>query len=1258
MGAAHILPFPLPMLLGLLVALPPAPLLAAEAPAQSVSERLFAREQAALERRISRPEAIASLAAMLALEENLPPARLEEVVRALAGSKTVDPLVAAHVQYRLALLESRRGESEAAAKRYRDLGLIFDFQVVGPFDAQGRGAVERAFPPEAPDAGPAPERRFPGKEREVAWREVSGVRREGALALDGLLRPDSDAVAYALTYVHSERRRPAVLRLGSAGPIKAWVAGRVVQERNVVREARMDQDAAAVVLERGENPILIKSVITSGAWRLFVRLTDEAGRPLPDLKVSATGTGYLPKTARSRPVARRVRDLGTLLRQRAEASRGSARAAAWLDYGRYLAFSRASDRDAKEMERALDRAVDGGAGPLALRLLGEVATEDDDRRRALERAVAETKDPSERALAQAQLGVLARASRRESAAFDLLRSALSADPNCLLAVLALAAEEQTSGLAASGLARLEALPERLRAVPSVRLARARLLEALGRRGEADQETAAVYETRQSDVELGLEVARAARLRGEAKIALDLHAKLAQHRPDLSFIATEWARLLEGRGDVPGARRVLEQTLGRLPDESTLHEELGRLLIRAEDTSAGIAHLRQALALRPQNPALRRYLARLSADAGSGGSDPAGDWARPWVEDGRALAAAVLGVGTTPAKKRDGAGAVVLLDQQVVRVHNNGSAERFAQRLVHVQSEQAAREQLEFQVRYTPGTQEVEIRRAQIYRRSASGDLEVLQATGRDDRDLSEPWYGLYYDLRADVVVFEGLKSGDVLEIQYTLSDVAAESALSGYFGDLDFVAETAPRIRWRYILIGPSGRKFHFNRPRVPGLEYREEERGQEILYTFAARDIPRVVAEPGMPGWAEISPYLHISTYAGWEELARWYWRLVEDQLASDQNLTRVAAEATAGATTVLDKVRAVHRFVLENTRYVALEFGIHGYKPYRVSQVLSRRFGDCKDKASLMLALLREVGVESELVLLRTRRGGRVEVSPASLAVFDHAIVYVPALSLYMDGTAEFAGLDELPFEDQGVTALRVGPRTATLVETPVLRPASNRAVRRWQVELDENGTARIEEEIAVSGQAAPEWREHYQTPGERKERFGKVWSSRFPGAILQQLELTGPPDRNVAVVAKSVALVPKLAEPAGSGRLRLPLSAREEDFVRSYARLSQRKHELVLAYPWQQEQELRFRIPAGWRIEQLPPPRLLESDFGRFRQEVTASDDRREMTVRSTLEVSRNRISASEYPGFRAFLSTLDGAFRDTVTIQKQEQAGTQP
>src|SRR4029079_2141267 len=139
------------------------------------------------------------------------------------------------------------------------------------------------------------------------------------------------------------------------------------------------------------------------------------------------------------------------------------------------------------------------------------------------------------------------------------------------------------------------------------------------------------------------------------------------------------------------------------------------------------------------------------------------------------------------------------------------------------------------------------------------------------------------------------------------------------------------------------------------------------------------------MPGYAEEAPYLHVSTYKSWEDVGRWYWHLVEDQLTGDDILHKAALDAVRGLRTDEDKIRALHRLVIEGTRYVGLEFGIHGFKPYKVTQVLARRFGDCKDKASLLLALLRESGIPSELVLVRTRHGGRVEGSPASLAVFD---------------------------------------------------------------------------------------------------------------------------------------------------------------------------------------------------------------------------------------------------------------------------------
>ena len=247
-------------------------------------------------------------------------------------------------------------------------------------------------------------------------------------------------------------------------------------------------------------------------------------------------------------------------------------------------------------------------------------------------------------------------------------------------------------------------------------------------------------------------------------------------------------------------------------------------------------------------------------------------------------------------------------------------------------------------------------------------------------------------------------------------------------------------------------------------------EEGGERVYAFSARDVAAVDAEPAMPGLAEVAPYLHVSTYASWDEVGAWYWRLVEEQLAADDDLRRAARAVVHAGDDDRARVRAIHDLVVTGTRYVGLEFGIHGYKPYKVTQVLARRFGDCKDKASLLVALLREVGVDAELVLVRTRRGGLLDREPASLAVFDHAIAYVPKLDLYLDGTAEFSGVSELPNQDQGVMVLRVGPRGARLAETPVLASAENRVARRWRVGARRRRAARASRRTSRSAGRPP--------------------------------------------------------------------------------------------------------------------------------------------------------------------------------------------
>ena len=158
------------------------------------------------------------------------------------------------------------------------------------------------------------------------------------------------------------------------------------------------------------------------------------------------------------------------------------------------------------------------------------------------------------------------------------------------------------------------------------------------------------------------------------------------------------------------------------------------------------------------------------------------------------------------------------------------------------------------------------------------------------------------------------------------------------------------------------------------------------------------------------------------------------------DEETRRLAHRLARGANTTREKVEAVYRWVVQNTRYVALEFGIYGYKPRRSVQTVARGWGDCKDKATVIVSLLGELGIESTPVILRTQMRGQFASKVASLEPFDHAIVYVPSLDLFLDGTAENAGLSELPIMDRGALGLLVNQGNSRLTRVPYPKPEEN--------------------------------------------------------------------------------------------------------------------------------------------------------------------------------------------------------------------------
>ncbi len=448
------------------------------------------------------------------------------------------------------------------------------------------------------------------------------------------------------------------------------------------------------------------------------------------------------------------------------------------------------------------------------------------------------------------------------------------------------------------------------------------------------------------------------------------------------------------------------------------------------------------------------------------------------------------------------------------------------------------------------------------------------------------------------------------------------------------------------MLITPKSREFFFNEPSLASLQHERSEEGDTRVDRFVANDVPAIRSEPGMPGMTEVSPYLHVSTYRTWEDVGRWYWGLIQDQLRLDEELKNTVAELVRGKTTVREKVVAIHDWVVENTRYVALEFGIHGYKPYRVTQVVERGFGDCKDKASLLYTMFGEAGIDAHIILTRTRRNGTIDDLPASLAIFDHAIAYVPELDLYIDGTAEHSGMTELPQMDQGVTVLHVWPEGSELRRTPVLPPEQNRRERTLDLRVASDGSGTVRAEEVVIGGSAPSYRNTYRAEGTRKERLERALRGIFPGLQLESQRFENLDTLEEPVRYHYTAEVPQLAQRDGDTLRMAP--AVLDDLTRSMARAPRRRYPLDLGGTSSYVEDRTIHLPRGMNAGEVPSGGSAESPFGKLTMTVERAG--RQVQTHTELEIRQDRISAADYPAFRRWVREADQILRQRLTVER--------
>lgn len=1187
------------------------------------------------------PEVYAALRRVWSTWDRADPLAVEEALRAAAASPRLSPPARAYAALLVAYARSRRGDLDDARARVRALGYVGDWAVIGPFDNEGKTGLDAERGPELDfDKAIVPGRAYSGKERPVRWRTLPAEAFPlGFVDSSALIRPEQRICVLSTTWVSARKGttlpRAVSAWVGASGAFKLFWNGRPVLTEKAYRGYDADRQAALLTLEPGANALTLKVCGDDAAPVFSVRLADARGAPDPGLETTAElgasaeaaklATGKQP----AKPTAPALE--GPLQAfQRLVAAREPP-AATLEAYARYLDATDGDDASEHESRDFARRAAEREPSIERLLFAGQLS---EDRNQQMEwvgkaaARVGRATSQRDRVAVLLARAALARSGPNPQEASPLYDEVLALDPDDLPALVGRVELYNQAGLRRTALAALERALERAPHSVSLLNMTASELRALGRTTEAAEVEARYAALRFDDRSYLDGMITLAIARRDARAAERWVDRLLAADPSSQWAIGVAARAYRALGQPERAIAAYRRALTLAPEDTATLRWLADLEGELGHRDEQLALLRKILELHPQDQEVREYVEHIEPPK------PRADEAYAWEPD------RFLKQRTAPAA---GQNRRTLRDLTVSTVYANGLSSSFRQVVFQPLTDAAAALGRQYAFQYQADRQVVQLRGARVFRADGRVDEAIESGEGAAD----DPSIAMYTSARTFYVQFPRLEPGDVVELRYRVDDTVPNNEFASYFGDVEYLQSSEPVLSAEYVVIAPKSRRLYVD-ARVPGLKREVVERGDQRIYRFAASDIPPIAPEPAMPPWPEVLGFVEVSTYPTWRELGQWYWGLAKDQFDLDDETRKLAHDLVKGKTTELDKVKAVYGWVVKNTRYVALELGIYGFKPRRCVQTVARGWGDCKDKATVIVSLLRELGIPSTIVIVRTQLRGEFPSKVASLAPFDHAIAYVPSLDLYLDGTAEYAGATELPKMDLGALALRINEGDPELVHLPEPDPAKNVVERRVLASVSASGDAELELDYETRGTAAAEWRRRYHAEATRRERVASDLGREFPGFDVQA-GATGLGANDLEDLEQPVRLKVRGTTRSFARREGKNLSMSVTTNTRltpAYASLSRRSLDVRLLAFSTIDDTFTVKPPPGMRVVSAPPEAKVDTRFGSYSLEVTRQSGA--VVVRSRLSLKVTRVKPSDYEAWKQFCSDADQALDARLVV----------
>jgi hypothetical protein len=405
--------------------------------------------------------------------------------------------------------------------------------------------------------------------------------------------------------------------------------------------------------------------------------------------------------------------------------------------------------------------------------------------------------------------------------------------------------------------------------------------------------------------------------------------------------------------------------------------------------------------------------------------------------------------TSPQPFSDGPPFTLSYDN-VLKLNADKTGEYVETRRIKVLGLAALRQVAQQTLQYVEGMQSLEITAA--FTEKTDGTKVPVDPATVITRDGATGLSAVYLrDLKVVTVIFPDVAIGDTMVL--TTRRTIHRDTFAGHFEQLIPLPRTVPHADSTLRVLAPSSLPLRVA-AQGEGMEHVTATEGDETrhLITYHAR--PATPPEERMTSPLDRDPRVAISTFADYEELGRSYWDAARGAIEVTPEIARLADEITRGIDDKRAQASAISAWVKTNIRYVFVVLGSTRVVPHAASAVLRNRYGDCKDHAVLMSALLAAKGIAAEHVLINGENAYTLP-EPATMGYLNHVILYLLELGLYDDPTLQFASFGVLAGTEYDKPVIHVSDQRAYRTHTPAMKPEDHLSKRRTELTVAADGT-----------------------------------------------------------------------------------------------------------------------------------------------------------------------------------------------------------